>query len=420
MSDQRPAFSRGAVAALVAGGFALFLALALLMDRGESALADTQNGAGHAAANGLNGYSGLARLLAASGYDITRSRSPGGLETRGVLVLTPPLWSDPEELGELLDKRRMIGPTLVIVPKWRASLPPGNLPREAADKFKRGWVVLGGAQAAEWPTQLPPPYRFTHSLEELGKEDTPEWLGFERAGKLPTRTILHTADNPGHDVLIEDAAGHPLAVLVRDAPGTAYNDDAHWLIMLAEPDLANNWGLADPARAGAALALIGELDYDTTGEVTFDLTLHGFGASENLLTLAFRPPFLAATLCLILALAIVFWRAMLRFGPAAASGGPAVAFGKQQLVMNGAGLIMRARRWRLLAQPYAALSARRIARRLGLARHDAAAIDAALAVRLPGEEPFSRRTARLEAAANPAEILSAADALDNLARKLKP
>jgi len=36
---------------------------------------------------------------------------------------------------------------------------------------------------------------------------------------------------------------------------------------------------------------------DHPATATFDLTLNGLGASRNLLTLAFEPPFLAATLC---------------------------------------------------------------------------------------------------------------------------
>lgn len=408
------AFSRGAAAALVAGGFALFLALAFLMGQGEGALADPQNGGGHAGANGLNGYSGLVRLLEGAGYDAVRTRNPNRLETRRVLVLTPPMATDPEALGALLDKRRRLGPTLVILPKWRASLPPGNLPPEAAGAFKRGWVVLAGAQVAEWAAQLPAPYRIAHTLAQAPPDTRPRWQGMGLAGTLPSAAAAHAAGNPAHETLISDAAGNALAVRVRG------RDDAHGVIFLAEPDLANNWGLAQPARAAAALALIDALDTGGTGRVTFDLTLNGFGGSENLLSLAFRPPFLAATLCLIMALAIVFWRALLRFGPAAASDGPQTAFGKRQLVTNGAGLILRARRWPLLARPYGALITRRIARSLGLARPERAAIDARLAQRLPDEEPFSREAARLEAARSPADILSAAEALDTLARKLTP
>ncbi|MFN3990492.1 MAG: DUF4350 domain-containing protein [Erythrobacter sp.] len=415
--NHRAPFSRAAILALVVGGFALFLALLFAMGRGDSQLADTQNGGAHAAGNGLTGYAGLTRLLAASHYQITRSRSPTGLETSGILVITPPMGADAEEVGAILEKRRNLGPTLVILPKWRASLPPGNLPREAAARFKRGWVVLGGSDAPAWPAALPAPFALTPTIAELGADESPVWDGFGRSGALPTRVIAYAAKAPDHETLIADAAGHPLAVLVRGPAGSDYNENAHWTIFLTEPDLANNYGLADPVRAAAALALMQELDYDARGEVTFDMTLNGFGGSENLLTLAFRPPFLAATLCLVLALVIVFWRAMLRFGPAAAQA-PATAFGKRQLVENGAGLILRARRWSLLAAPYVRLAERRAARALRLQRHDPASIDRALAIRAPQEEPFTPRAARLAAATSPAEILSAAAALDTLPRKL--
>jgi hypothetical protein len=231
--------------------------------------------------------------------------------------------------------------------------------------------------------------------------------------------MLYADSNARHEALIADAAGHTLAFKVIGEPGSAYNENAHWTIFVADADLVNNYGMAGKSRAEAALALVEELTYDgDISAVTFDMTLNGFGASENLLTLAFRPPFLAATLCLLLALLIVGWRAFQRFGPPALAGGPAIAFGKQRLIANGAGLILRARRLRLLGAPYAALSARRIAERLGLARPDPQAIDAALARRLPGEEPFTRRAARLEAASKPADILTAAQALDSLTTKL--
>jgi hypothetical protein len=419
MTAARAAFSRGAVAALVVGGFALFLALLFLLGRGESPLADTQNGAAHGLATGLNGYAGFARLLEAEGFEVTYSRSPRGLETNGILVLTPPGGADPQELGKVLTQRRQIGPTLVILPKWQASKPPANIARKDAEKFKRGWVMLAGAYATSWPDQLPAPFAFTHQIETLDSSVLPKWQGYDLGGDLPADNVAFAKIAPRHQALIRDGAGRPLAMLVHDYAASGGSDDDHWVIFIAEPDLANNFGMADPARAAAALAVVGELEYGDADKITFDLTFNGFGGSENLLTLAFRPPFLAATLCLILALAIVFWRAMLRFGPAG-NGGPATGFGKRQLVNNGAGLILRARRFRLLASPYTALSARRLARQLGLARPDPAGIDAALAVRLPDEEPFTIRAARLEAATKPADILNAALAIDHLARKPKP
>jgi hypothetical protein len=419
MSGSGATFSRGGALALVAGGFALFLLLIYLLAAGEGFGGGGNNGDAHAAAKGLNGYAGLVRLAEESGYNVTRSRSPAGLETDGLLVLTPPPATDPEEFAKLLQKREDLGPTLVILPKWNAMRPPAFLPREAREKFKTGWVVITDAYPLEWTAKLPAPYGFKHESEQLESDEAPDWEGFGLGGTLPTRTILYTGEDALHEPLITDAAGHWLALRVVGKEGTAFYEKAHWTVFLAEPDLVNNYGLADKVRAEAAMALLSTAAYDGDVEmVTFDLTLNGFGASENLLTLAFRPPFLAATLCLMLALLIIGWRAFKRFGPAATTGGPGIAFGKQRLIANGAGLIVRARRLHLLGAPYAALTARRLADRLGLARADAESIDTALARRLPAEEPFSRRAARLESATRPADILGAAQALDDLTRKL--
>ena len=175
--------------------------------------------------------------------------------------------------------------------------------------------------------------------------------------------------------------------------------------------------LKDPAGVDTVLRLVEQAADGSDYPIIFDLTANGLGSSVNLLTLAFRPPFLAATLCLIIAMLIVGWRAFKRFGPAVAEA-PVTAFGKSRLVANGAGLIVRAGRLRLLAEPYADLSARRIAGALGLAKADPEAIDAAVQRRLPDEEPYSNRAARLRAANTPTDILRAARALKELEGKL--
>lgn len=414
-----PSFSRGGALALIAVGFALFLALIWLIADGAEFVPRRANGAAHAASKGLNGYAGLARLLEAEGYAVNRSRSPAGLETEDLLVLTPPAFIDGQEFAAILKKREALGPTLVILPKWNTGPPPRFLPSEVQEKFKTDWVILEGADRTEWTADLPAPYGFEHVKEELAADEAPEWDGLGLEGRLPTRTVLYAVGDLEHEALVTDAAGHTLALKVVGQEGTPYYEEAHWTIFVTEPDLINNYGLADKTRAAAALALVEEATYGGDIEaVTFDLTQHGYGASENLLTLAFRPPFLAATLCLLLALLIIGWRAFQRFGPPAAAAGPAIAFGKQRLIANGAGLILRARRLRLLPGAYALLTGRRLADRLSLARPDPQLIDAALALRLPGEEPFTHRAARLEAAHKPADILAAAKALDDLTAKL--
>ena len=292
-----------------------------------------------------------------------------------------------------------------------------DVPENARDDVREDWVRLLSSSAAMWTQDLPAPFTFTHVAEELGEDEEPYWEGMGLSGVLPTETIHYAEEDASHQPLLADAAGHVLAFHVVGDEGTDYYENAHWTTFVVEPDLMNNFGMADPQRAAAAMALVREAGYADLDAVTFDLTLNGLGGSTNLLTLAFQPPFLAATLCLLLSMLIIGWRAFMRFGPTATSEQD-IAFGKQRLVANGAGLIVRARRLGLLAEPYIHLVERRLGRALGLAKPDAETIDHALATRLPNEEPFSLRVARLHNASKPTEILRAARALNDLTGKL--
>ena len=147
----------------------------------------------------------------------------------------------------------------------------------------------------------------------------------------------------------------------------ADDESLHPLVIVAEPDLLDNYGLADRERALLALDLIDSAMEAKRLAVSFDLTLNGFARSANLLTLAFTPPFLAATLCLLIAALAVGWRAFLRFGPPR-QGTRAIAFGKRALIANAAGLIRRTRRLHLVAAPYADHARERLARALALPR----------------------------------------------------
>jgi len=410
-------FGKGTVFAVLVTGFVAFLALLWFISAGDTGGDRENDGAAHAASIGLNGYAGLVRLLEAEGHEVELSRSPSDLQTFDLLVIAPSPYADPEEIGALLEARQDTGPTLILLPKWQANTVPDRAPEKIRKLFREGWVALGMAMETTWTDDLPAPYTFDTALDRLEDGDSAAWQGFGYEGELPARTIKHAMQKDTIEPLVTDAAGHVLAFNVLGEEGSDFYEDAHWTIVVAEPDLVNNWGLADPARAAAALAMVREAGYGEDTRVVFDLTLNGFSGAQNLLSLAFRPPFLAATLCLILALVIVGWRAFMRFGAAAANA-PEIGFGKQRLVRNGAGLIVRAKRMRLLAAPYAALARRRVARALGLKRADDAAIDAALALRLPDEPPFSARADTLRAAEAPDDILRAARALDELARKL--
>ncbi|MEM8724338.1 MAG: DUF4350 domain-containing protein [Pseudomonadota bacterium] len=415
-TDQRRGggpFSRGAVLGMVVIGFTAFIAMLYFLSTGDTGGKDN-NGAAHAAANGLNGYSALVRLLEAEGYEVNRSRETSGLDTPDLLVLTPPSFSDAEEITKIIQNRAYVGPTLVILPKWMAfGFPPGT-PQEVQAKVKEGWVQLGDAYPPDWVSEMDEPFAIE---PEVATDKTPTWAGMEAQGELPDTAVVGASPKSNQTALLIDGATRALAVEFSNVDTFGDSTDTEPVTYVIEPDMMNNYGLSDGERAAMALRLVERAGYGSDYPVTFDLTLNGLGASVNLLTLAFRPPFLAATLCLIVAMLIVGWRSFQRFGPAVANG-PAIAFGKSRLVTNGAGLIMRAGRLRLLAKPYADLSARRLADALGLTKHDPETIDAALALRLPQEEPFSRRAARLRDATKPSEILRAAQALKELEGKL--
>lgn len=408
-------FSRGSIIAILLVGFSAFLAMLYFLGAGDPG-SDSASRNAHASSNALHGYAGLTRLLEANGYEIEKSREPGGYETPNLLILTPTLSTSAQEFAEILENRQYYGPTLVILPKWLAFRPPGEIAEIDEDRVQDDWVQLGNPMYPAWTEELPDVYSMRLQMNQLEAGGNARWGGLTLAGELPTRTSVYAEQKPGHEPLVIDSSGRSLAVNVIGQEGTYFYDEAHFLTVVVEPDLMNNYGLADPARAALALSIVEQSGYDSKS-VTFDMTLVGLGTSVNLLTLAFQPPFLAATLCLIFAMVIVGWRAFMRFGPVAAHAREA-SFGKTRLVGNGAGLIVRAKRLRLLADPYVHLTERKLARALGLASPDSEAIDAALRHRLPDEEPFSHRVARLQNATGAGELVREAQSLNDLVSKI--
>ena len=81
-------------------------------------------------------------------------------------------------------------------------------------------------------------------------------------------------------------------------------------------------------------------------------------------------------------------------------------------------MILRAKRFAMLTAPYAELMKRRIAKKLGLIRYDSETLDAAVMRVLPGEPPITSLANNLREARSPKDILSAAESLHDIERKL--
>ncbi|MCR2832720.1 DUF4350 domain-containing protein [Parerythrobacter lacustris] len=421
---------------LLFGALAFFLTLYFI---GTGQTGGSENdGRAHAVSRGLTGYAGIVKLLEEEGHDVDVSRSRDKLDQRNLLIVTPPKFAEAEDVAKIIADRRYVGPTLVVLPKWNEA--PASM--FAGQDVEEGWVELVGASVPDWAENLDEAqkdsngnlgYSLPVELNVEVAEGLPSWRGMDRSGRLPDGMAVQEIEQGNLVGLVFSARGKPLAGYLDDGgyypayeEAAGYNADAdpenyggeqYGVVIVAEPDLLNNYGMADRTRAELGHALV---DMAMDGDelpIVFDVTLNGLGGTQNLLTLAFTPPFLAATLCLILAMIVVAWRAFKRFGPPAAEG-RAIAYGKAQLVRNSAGFIQRTRRLHLLSGPYASMMRERIARALALRKPDDAAIDAALARRLPDEPPFTRTLAALRNARTRAEIVRAADALKSIERKL--
>ncbi|MFZ1741432.1 MAG: DUF4350 domain-containing protein [Pontixanthobacter sp.] len=422
----RSAFNPKVVLGMLLFGAITFFAMLYFIGSGRTG-GDVNDGQAHGAGKGLNGFAALAAMLEEEGHDVALSRSPSGLDNEGLLILTPPTYADAEEITAILDKRRYIGPTMLIMPKWLAF----QLPATIGGKTGEGWVKLTASIKPEWADDLGK--TFTTEITSHGEEGKakPFWQGLGFSGQLPDSRHLSATDT-GLVPLVKGPPGQAFAGYVDDDgyypllaetagidPGNEDNlDQAKWpIIIVIEPDLANNYGFAAPARADLALELASmAMQYDDL-PVTFDLTLNGLGQSQNLLTLAFTPPFLAATLCLILALIVIAWRAFRRFGPPVAEG-RSIAFGKAILIKNSAGFIQRSKRLHLLSGPYAEIMRARLGKALALRHTDDEAIDAALSRRLPNAPSFAQLAANLRQAKSRHDILRAAAALKSIERML--
>ena len=456
-ADNPAAFGARGTLAIIAIGFVSFLALLFWIGTGE---APANNGGAHGQGKGIAGYAALAALLTADGHQVGFNRVPKHTGGDELVVLTPLPYAEIKDLASMVQARRNgLGPTIIVTPKWE-TIPLDKDPRQPRGSSGKAWAGVFGAPAAPsgWTT--------------IVGADLPRWKGFlDKIGvALGTKTSppahgWHSADGasgplPDDRVVLSgggsDDAGAPLVPLVRSgdgrilagyfADGGSYpelermagvdparptgdpstNDDTTAyrkpLVMVFEPDLLNNRGLADKATALMAQRLITASAGHGVQRVVFDLSLAGLGASRNLLTLAFEPPFLAATICLILAMAVAIWRGFNRFGPARV-GDPSLPAGKAVLVAGGAALLLRARRHHLIAAPYVDAARERLIVALGLPRRrPTAETDSAIAriqhAVAPGTTPFGEVAARLAAARKAPAIATLAAELHSIEQAL--
>jgi hypothetical protein len=346
-------FSPKVLLALIgAGVFAT--AAYLLLTAYEPDLRATRGGGAHAISRSAIGFAGIIRLLNLMDEPATISRSSAERTNySGLMVLTPgPLRGLPK-----LDTQR---DRLIVLPKWLTEPDPAHPGWQANAVAAPEVIVTTGLPASLKGMTVVRRAQGAGGPQRLIGEYAPWPTGGLRAGPI---NQFQTLRGGGLKPLVTDDQGD---MVVGAVPGSN-------LYVLSDPDLLNTQGLKDPRTARIAVSILLML---TAGDlpIAFDVSATDAGGQKSLLRLAVEPPFLAATLCLLVVAALVGVQAWFRFGPARRAP-RAVALGKTALVETGAGMVRLAKREPRMARRYVQLCRQRAAAALGAAHLEGQALD---------------------------------------------
>lgn len=351
------------------------------------------DGGGHALSRSSTGFGGLPSLLRGVGVPVVLNR--GALteaSDESLLILTPSAQTKPEQIDDI----EHYGATLVVLPKW-TSVPDADRP---------GWVRTLGVQPPSLAlAALPDDLRKDLKLMERKGQATVALRGPNGVlfGKPVQVENLRTLGGPDWIPMVVDDQGRAVLAMHRELR----------TYVLADPDLVSTAALKTLNGATTAVGLIDLVRADDA-PVVFDLTLHGFQRTRNMLRLMLEPPLVGMTLVLVALAAFAGFQAAVRFGPAREKG-RVIAMGKRGLADNTAGLVRLARREHRMAAPYALLVRAAVARAIGAPRNlDEVALDAFLdrVGRTGGAtESYTALAEQARAAKSPADLMRVAGAL---------
>lgn len=388
---------------IVAGiiGFVGFWALSAFAPE----LGNGRNAQAHALSRSAVGFAGVAELAKAGGAPITVLRDAGARvpgaddsEFGGLLVLTPPIGATRAQIDERIGD--FAGSVLIVLPKYVTGpalagrdrvMKIGDIPGNIAhmlDSQVEGKAVQYAAGNGPSPLQQLSTNVWGEGVIELTLPAQLQYI------------VQPTGDGLNPIIAIDRR------IIVAELPGRGST------YVLSDPDLLNNLAMADDARAASAYALLTALA--GPGEpIGFDVVMNGLGSGgRSLLRMAFVPPFLGLTMCLLAGGLFALWQGFVRFGPPWREA-RRIALGKAGLVANSAALIVQARRVPHFAARYAAMIREAASRRLHAPSDlSGSALDAWLDCFADGKgRRFSDLCARLETAQTAGECVESAHAL---------
>ena len=348
------AFSPRVLIGLGIGVACLFLLSLVLMTFGSKPEADPlQTVSANSFSRSAIGQAGFAELLKKLGVPVVQSeyesRAKAGSD--GLLIL-----AEPETVGPALDDLLHAPNVLLILPK-RSGLP---------DKAHPHWIDKNAVLPAAVAEAA---LRSAVAGGEVVRPDsvaswTTNGLGIAPDVPEPPQLMKSTRLTP----LVANDDG----VLV----GSLDTADRHiWI--LSDPDIIANHGIVRGDNVALVTALIDALRKNGKAPIVFDETIHGFvEVPPSPFKLLFSFPYILATLQALIAIALLLWATLSRFGAPEPLAAPLVP-GKYGLIENAAQLIERGRQQRVLVRRYVEATLREVAGRLHAPRglSDAALID---------------------------------------------
>jgi hypothetical protein len=310
-----PVFSRRLLIGWIVGAVVVFAISLYFMGGGELGGPDSVGPSTFS--RSAIGHAGIADVLAQLAIPVVKSRSSSldKLGSGSVLVI-----AEPRRNGQSEDAIRTLlkaSTILLVLPKWTGQ----------ASEQKSGWlreVEERPLLDAQWALNLIAPRG-----EVVREKNAPQW----------TTNALHIT--PDADLPVQLVRGDRLRPIIGAMQGMLVgeiSDRDRKIWVLADPDIIANHGLARAGNAALALALIRALR-GADGSVVFDETVHGFVVRPvSPILLLFRFPFVVATAQGLLAVALLLWATLGRFG-APQTAPPPLAAGREGLLQNMAKLV---------------------------------------------------------------------------------
>ena len=338
--SEEPVFSRRLLLGWIAGAVIVFAVSLYLL--GTNQVTGPDNTGPGTYSRSAIGHAGIAEVLQRLDLPIVKCSSDSlqRLSPGSVLVIAEPrMTRDTEEAIRTLLKANTI---LLVLPKWAGQ------PSEQ----KPGWLQAAGEgplREARWALNLVAP------RAEVVRE---------RADLTWTTNALALAPNPASPVQLVRGPG--LRPIIAAEAGMLVGeivDRGQRIWVLADPDVISNHGLAREGNVALAVALIKRL---RSGNriVVFDETVHGqTGRAPSPFLLLFRFPFIVATIQGLLAVALLLWATLGRFG-APQSAPPPLSAGREGLLQNMAKLIEFAGHQQVMIRRYVQETVRDVARQL--------------------------------------------------------